>query len=184
MSSDEESRNHLQRVASSKIQVQDFQALILPPVPVARGPNAQHQQQQHQQQHAHSQSQSQSQGQGQTHSPDVSRRPVMSTTRSQHSNSSEPYPKPSNKGGVRGRVTVVCAEVRYSPFLLILSPFIPDACSSFPTSSPVQAPQGRSPVLCFNFDFSRACTSFDVVVTGVFSSLFPGQFPSFPPYDR
>jgi len=129
MSSDEESRNHLQRVASSKIQVQDFQALILPPVPVARGPNAQHAQHQHQQQHnththTHTHSQSQSQSQTHSHSPEVSRRPVMTMTRSQHSNSSEPYPKPSNKGGVRGRVTVVCAEVRYSPFLFKLFPFI------------------------------------------------------------
>jgi hypothetical protein len=122
MSSDEESRNHLQRVASSKLQVsvQDFQALILPPVPVARGPNAntnvQHQQQQQQQQ-PHTSTHSQ------THSSEVGRRPGMSTTRSQHSNSSEPYPKPSNKGGVRGRVTVVCAEVCYSPFLFIFVSF-------------------------------------------------------------
>jgi hypothetical protein len=122
MSSDEESRNHLQRVAS-KIQVQDFQALVLPPVPVARGPNAHHQQQQQQQTHSHPHSHS--------HSPDISRRPVTSTSRGQHS--SEPYPKPSNKGGVRGRVTVVCAEVRFLfnsfPFIfrlvLIISDILP-----------------------------------------------------------
>jgi hypothetical protein len=126
MSSDEESRNHLQRVAS-KFQVQDFQALVLPPVPVARGPNAHHQQQQQQQTHTHPHSHS--------HTPDISRRPVTSTSRGQHS--SEPYPKPSNKGGVRGRVTVVCAEVRYSPlFISFLSLSSPDACSSFPTSFP------------------------------------------------
>ena len=91
MSSDEESRNHSQRVGVAHgvvvgNKIQDFQTLVLPPVP--RPPNAQ-------QQH--------------THSPDISRRPVTSSSRGQHS--SEPYPKPSNKGGVRGRVTVVCAEV-------------------------------------------------------------------------
>ncbi|PVF94041.1 hypothetical protein CPB86DRAFT_66271 [Serendipita vermifera] len=69
---------------------QNLQSLVLPPVPRASNHNG-------------------SATSNITHA-DLSRRQLSTTTRGQHS--SEPYPKSSNKGGVRGRVTVVCAECK------------------------------------------------------------------------
>lgn len=141
--------------------MQEFQTLVLPPVPVARPTNNSTN---------HNPNSASSQGERRTsltmstaparnnHSHHGHAIPHSHGHHALHSVASEPYPtsKPSssNKGGVRGRVTVVCAEVcilfpispPISPFpMLILHPCGERPCCRplFTSLSTVQTPQGQ-----------------------------------------
>lgn len=73
------------------------------------------------------------------HSSDSSRRHLSTSRGNNHhgQHSSDPYPKSSNKGGVRGRVTVVCAEVCsiYISYFSLFTPFF-STSSTFPLPNP------------------------------------------------